>query len=177
MKIEFDIHGLTDLEQILTEEMPKNLRRGVLNRAGRGAMQRVADRMAQLAPYDPEDRDEDGRSLRDSMKVELATAKFARRLGIPRSEGVVVLAGPAPKGRRARAAAASLEHGTGERFRKSGASTGALPAQPYARPAADAEAENVLNDIAHRIAVEIDKAAVRWARRQARLAAKEAAGG
>ncbi len=169
MKIE--VRGLAGLERALKEELPKSTARGVLTRTGRKALQPIADRMAELAPYDPEDRDEDGQHLNETMRVQPAKAKLARALGVPRQSGVVLLAGPAPKGRRMRLVAQNLEYGTGERFHRSGKGTGALPAQPYARPAADSLDESAVETVKQELAKEIEKAKARIARKAARSAA------
>src|SRR3546814_1454919 len=83
--------------------------------------------MGQLAPYDPEDRDGDGKHLNETMKTQRVTAKRARgQARFDRSSGVPVMTGPAPEGKRARANAGWQEDGTVE-----------MSTKPYARPAAD----------------------------------------
>lgn len=176
MNITFKTEGFRELAEAL-DEFPKSARNTVLVNSARKALQPIADRMAELAPYDPDDRDENGVHLKDTMRVQRARAKLAREMGVTSKTGVVVLAGPAPKGRRLRTIALSLEEGTGERFHKSGKPVGSVPAQPYARPAADSLSGDAIDIVYNEMKVQMQKAAERIARKAARQAAKAARGG
>lgn len=168
------LQGFKELEEALVELETLTVKtttgRNVLKRAGTQALEPLRQRMSQLAPYDPEDRDGNGQHLKDTIRTQAANAKQARRIGTDRRSGVVLLTGPAPVGRRMRSAAASLERGTGERFHKSGKSVGFLPAEPYVRPAADQTSGQVIDGMTDLIVEQIGKAKERIARKAARKA-------
>lgn len=151
--------GFRELERDLAEELPKATARNVMKRAASNAMERVRDRMSELAPRDESDRDEDGQHLADTMATDAATAREARALGTSRQQGVVVLTGPAPVGKRARANAGWQEFGTVK-----------MTPNSYARPAADMEADAVIDDVRHELKKQIEKAKARIARKAARAA-------
>ena len=114
--------------------------------------------MAELAPYDPADKDGDGVHLRDSMRTQPVTAKRARgSVKFSRSTGVAVMTGPAPNGRLARANASFQEHGTVK-----------MSANLYSRHSSDAEGEAVIAEVSEELAAQIDKAKARIARKAAR---------
>lgn len=149
------ISGFKEFERALKEELPKATAKNVLWRAATNAMKRVEEGMAQKAPYDPNDRDGDGNHLRDTMKTE--RVKATRQQGSVRFDsrnGVEVRTGPAPKGKRARANAGWQEEGTAN-----------MPANAYARPTADAEQNNVIEDVRDELTVQIGKAKARIAKR------------
>jgi hypothetical protein len=149
--------GFKELERALAEELPKATARNAMTRAATEAMEPMRERMAQLAPYDPDDRDEDGQHLRDTMRTQTAKARQARAFGVDRQSGVVVMTGPAPVGRRARANAGWQEYGTVK-----------MGAKSYARVAADTEADAVIDGLGDALAKQIDKATARIARKAAR---------
>lgn len=152
------ISGFKELERALKEELPKATAKNALWRTAFKAMKRVEDGMAQKAPYDPNDRDGDGNHLRDTMKTE--RVKATRQQGSVKFDsrnGVEVRTGPAPKGKRARANAGWQEEGTVKQA-----------ANPYARPTADAEHNNVIDDVRDELAIQIGKAKTRIARRAAK---------
>jgi hypothetical protein len=129
----------------------------VLTRAGKAALEPVRQRMAELAPFDPLDRDDDGKHLNETMTTKPARARQARELGTTRQEGVVILTGPAPVGKRARSNAGWQERGTAK-----------MGAHPYARPAADMEGPNAVQSVRDNLASEIDKAKKRIAKKAAK---------
>jgi hypothetical protein len=151
------LEGFKELERALAEELPKATARNAMTRAATEAMEPMRERMAQLAPYDPDDRDEDGQHLRDTMRTQTAKARQARAFGVDRQSGVVVMTGPAPVGRRARANAGWQEYGTVK-----------MGAKSYARVAADTEADAVIDGLGDALAKQIDKAKARIARKAAR---------
>lgn len=120
-------------------------------------MEPLRERMAQLAPFDPNDRDEDGKHLNESMITKTAGAKLARQLGTARDAGVVVVTGPAPTGQRARSNAGWQERGTSK-----------MGAHAYARPAADAEGQKVIDSVKDHLADQIGKAKARIAKKAAK---------
>lgn len=155
MKVKLE--GFRQLEKALAEELPKATARSVLTRAGKAAMEPLRQRMAELAPFDPQDRDEDGNHLNETMITKAAGAKQARQLGTARQEGVVILTGPAPTGKRARSNAGWQERGTSK-----------MAAHAYARPAADAEGPNVIDSIRDHLTDEVGKAKKRIAKKAAK---------
>jgi len=64
-----------------------------------------------------------------------------------------------------------VEFGTGIRYTKSGKSVGASPALPFMRPAWEAGKNKVLDEFGVRLGLEIENAAKRIARKQAKLIA------
>lgn len=64
------------------------------------------------------------------------------------------------------------EFGTAQRHHKNGKSTGANPAFPFMRPAWEEDKFKILKDFSDMLWVEIEKEAVRIARRQAKLIRK-----
>jgi hypothetical protein len=118
--------------------------------------------MAQRAPYDPKDLDGDGKHLNETMKTQ--PAKATRQKGqvkFDKQSGVQVITGPAPEGKLARANASWQEFGTVK-----------MAPNSYARPTADAEADNVVNEVREELALQIDKAKARIARKAAKAGAK-----
>lgn len=156
-----DLKGFDGIEEALVElekvSGKTTTGRNVLTRAGTRALAGLRERMAELAPYDPNDRDGDGNHLNQTMRTQPAKAKLARAMGTDRRSGVVLLTGPAPVGKRARANAGWQERGTVK-----------MPANAYVRPAADSEGENAIKGLARLMAEEIEKAKVRMAKKAAR---------
>lgn len=161
MKVE--LSGFKGIEEALVELERLSGRttsgRGVLRRAGIEATAPLRDRMAQLAPFDPQDRDGDGNHLRDTMRTQQAKARLARKLGTDRKSGVVLLTGPAPVGRRARGNAGWQERGTVKQA-----------ANPYVRPAADAEGATVIENLTVELTKQVEKVKKRMVRRAAKRA-------
>src|SRR5690606_22545003 len=131
--------------------------RAALTRAGRRALAPLRERIAQLAPYDPQDRDGDGNHLNETIRTQPAKAKLARAMGTDRRSGVILLTGPAPVGKRARANAGWQERGTVK-----------MSANAYVRPAADSVGDKVIDELAVLIAEEIEKAKGRMIRKAAK---------
>lgn len=156
MKVQ--LKGFRELERALAEELPKATARNVLARTATNSIERIRVRMGQLAPRDANDRDGDGNHLADTMKTQPVTAKRARgSVKFDRSSGVAVMTGPAPVGKRARANAGWQEDGTVK-----------MTPQSYARPAADAEGQNVINEVRDELALQANKAKARIARKAAK---------
>lgn len=153
----FQIEGFRELERALVNELPKATARNTMRRAATESMEPMRERMGQLAPFDPNDRDGNGQHLRETMRTQTATARVAREIGTSRDAGVVVLTGPAPVGKRARANAGWQEYGTVK-----------MGAKSYARVAADTEAPVVFSRIKDALTKEIEKAKKRIARKAAK---------
>lgn len=152
----FKIEGLRELERELAE-FPKATARNILVRAGTEAIEPLRQAMADNAPYDPNDRDGDGKHLNETMVTRVAKAGQARRLGLARAQGVLLMTGPAPVGQRARANAGWQEEGTVE-----------MTPNPYARPAADSEGVPTIRRVKDALTGQIDKAKARIARKLAK---------
>lgn len=141
--------GFRELERALAEELPKATARNVLRRTAIGAMDRLKSRAQQLAPVG------DG-TLRDSITTKQAKAKRSKgSVKFDRSSGVEVLTGPT--GREEGGYAAFQEFGTVN-----------MPANPYMRPAADAEGQAVVEQVRDELAAQIEKAKERIARKAAK---------
>lgn len=152
----FKIEGLRELERQLAD-FPKATSRNILVRSGTEAIEPLRQAMASNAPYDEQDRDGDGKHLNETMVTRVAKAGQARRLGLERGRGVLLMTGPAPVGQRARANAGWQEDGTVD-----------MRPTPYARPAADSEGVATIRRVKDVLAAEIDKAKARIARKLAR---------
>lgn len=151
----FELSGFKELERVLAEDLPKATSRGVLVRAATKSMEPMRRRMGELAPYDEGDRDGDGNHLRDTMRTQMVRGKIAKSVGgFDRKTGVAVITGPAPVGKRARDNAGWQEKGTVK-----------MGANAYVAPAADAEAPTVIANIRGELALEVEKAVVRRAKR------------
>lgn len=151
------VEGFEELTRALAEDMPKATARNTTTRAAVEAMEPMREAMARNAPYDPQDRDEDGRHLNETMRTQPAKAAQMRAIGIDRRSAVAVLTGPAPVGKRARSNAGWQEYGTVE-----------MLSHPYARPAADSEHDAVFALVKEKLAAQIEKTAARIARKAAR---------
>lgn len=153
----WELKGFAELEKALATELPRTTARNTMVRAMTESMEPLKERMAQLAPYDPEDRDEDGQHLRDTMRTQSIKAGQMRKMGLNREAGAAVMTGPAPVGRRARANAGWQEYGTVK-----------MGAKSYVRVAADSEAGNVIEEFGEKLKAQIGKAKTRIARKAAR---------
>lgn len=157
-KITIRLEGFRELERALAEDLPKATAKNVLKRTAINSMEMVRQKMAQLAPFDPLDRDEDGNHLNETMKTEPAKARRQRgSVRFERSTGVQVMTGPAPVGKRARANAGWQEDGTVK-----------MAANPYARPAADSEGRAVVEFVKNELAFQIEKSKAKIANKLAR---------
>ncbi len=148
--VTFRLENFKELENALATEMPKATARNVLRRTGTNAMKRIEDREKQLVPVD------EG-VLRDSITTKPVKAARVSRTRFAASSGVEVATGPT--GRAEGGNAAWQEFGTVH-----------MPASPYARPAADSEGMNVIGDVRDELALQVNKA-------KARIAKKAAKGG
>jgi len=152
MKTTVRVEGLKQMREALLQ-LPKATGRNVVRRALRKAGEPMADAMKGRVPV------EEGH-LRNSIGVSTKLSKRQRTLHKKRSE-VEVFVGPGPD-----PAAHLVEFGSIHN-----------QARPYVRPAWDTRKLEALETVQKELAVEIDKAAQRLARKAARLAAKKAVGG
>lgn len=147
------VEGLAELSAGLAE-LPKATSRNVMRRVGRAALEPMAETARQNAPVDNND-------LRESIAVSTKAAGHARRTGRKRNE-VEVYMGPGGRG-----GAKAPPQGVLQEF-----GTRNHGPQPFMRPAWDAGKDDLLQAVADGLAPEIEKAAQRIARKQARLIAK-----
>jgi HK97 gp10 family phage protein len=147
------VEGLRDLDAALGQ-LGKATGRNVMRRAGRAALEPMAEAARRNAPV--EDRD-----LVEAIAVSTRAAGYARRTGRKRNE-VEVYMGPGGQGGGKAPPQGSLqEFGTKNHG-----------PQPFMRPAWDAGKDQALDDVKTALGAEIEKAAQRAARKQARLIAK-----
>lgn len=150
MKINLAAKGFAELERALAEELPKVTAQRTLTASATKAMKRIENRMTELAPEDEGD-------LKRSMKTAKVKAKRQRGGRYARSTGVEIQTGPAPTGKINRANAGWQEEGTVN-----------MRANPYARPAIDAEGPHVIAEVREVLKDKIEKAKARIARKAAR---------
>lgn len=162
MKISTKTEGFAGLEDALIELEKFSGRtttgKNAVQRGMRKAMRRIEVGMANRAPFDPEDRDEDGRHLNETMTTQKVKAK--RQRGSPkfsRQTGVELITGPAPRGKRARSNAGWQEDGTVK-----------MTPHPYARPTADSEGPKVIKDVAEELQDAVKKSLARVRKKAAR---------
>lgn len=165
--IRMELHGAKRLEAAL-RELPKRIGKGALRRALMKAAEPVAEDARQRVAV------RTGK-VRDSIQVSTKLSKRQRRRMKVNPGDVFAFVGAGPSRR-----AHLIEFGTGPRqHRKSGVDatgrsrtpgkpTGQVRPEPFMRPAWDANKEQVLDDFANLLWIEIEKAALRIARRQAR---------
>lgn len=146
-----EVRGFKELDAALGE-LPKATGKNVLKRVAIKAMARMEQGMSARAPR------EEG-TLAESMRTQAVKATRQRgQVRFDAKSSVEVITGPAPEGRMDRANAGFQEFGTVK-----------MGANSYARPTADSENENVVDDVRDMLGAEIDKAAARIARKAARV--------
>lgn len=149
MTVQVDVKGLKELEQALME-LPRSTAKGTVRRAAKKALQPMADKAASIAPDDPATGSED---LHRSIEVSHRTTWKAQKAG---RDEVKMFMGPNPKKMKRYASALVNEFGS---FKMS--------AQPYMRPAWDAEAMPTLDRLKDALWAEVKKSV---ARRRKRIA-------
>lgn len=151
MTTTFKLTGFKELERALVEELPKATAKSVLRRTGINAMKRIENRAKELAPRD------DG-ALIASITTKPVKAKRTSRTRYESQSGITIATGPTS--RRAD------DPGGNPAWQEFG--TVNMPANPYMRPAADSEIPAVLNDVRDELALQIEKARKRIARKAAK---------
>lgn len=151
MEVKVRVLGLSQLEQGLSE-LPRATGKNVLRRVLRQRGEPIAERARNLAPVDEGD-------LKDSIGVSTKLSRSQRRKRRKKA-AVEMFVGPGGHPQ-----AITQEFGTFFH-----------PPQPFMRPAWAAEKGSILEDLSSDLWTEIDKAAQRIARKQARLAKKNAGG-
>ncbi len=150
MKVKLE--GFRELERALAEDLPRATAKNTLRRAAVLAMARIEDRARDLAPKDEGNLAGDIKT-KNVRATRLAGGRYAR------STGVNVATGPVGR-----------EEGGNASFQENG--TVNQPAQPYMRPAADAEGPQVIQDIRQVLTEQIRKAKERIARKLAKQAGR-----
>lgn len=151
MNVTMKTDGFRELERQLAEELPRATAKNVLSRTAVKAMERIREKMVQLAPR------EEG-TLAESMKTQRVTARrMAGSVRFARSTGVEVMTGPAPAGKLDRSNASWQEDGTVK-----------MAPNAYARPAADSEGRAVVEDVKDELTLQINKAKARIAKKLAK---------
>lgn len=151
MEVKVRVLGLSQLEQGLSE-LPRATGKNVLRRVLRQRGEPIAERARNLAPIDEGD-------LKDSIAVSTKLSRSQRRKRRKKAT-VEMFVGPGTHPQ-----AITQEFGTWFH-----------PPQPFMRPAWAAEKGRILEDLSGDLWTEIDKSAQRIARKQARLAKKNAGG-
>ena len=151
MEVKVRVLGLSQLEQGLSE-LPRATGKNVLRRVLRQRGEPIAERARNLAPIDEGD-------LKDSIAVSTKLSRSQRRKRRKKAT-VEMFVGPGTHPQ-----AITQEFGTWFH-----------PPQPFMRPAWAAEKGSILEDLSGDLWTEIDKSAQRIARKQARLAKKNAGG-
>lgn len=147
MKIK--IEGFRELERALAEDLPRATARNTLRRTAVNSMARIERAAKSKVPVD------DG-TLRDSITTKNAKAqRQAGSVKFARSTGVEVMTGPT--GRQEGGYGAFQEFGTVK-----------MAANPFMRPAADTEGQNVIDEVRDELAAQIEKAKARIARKTAK---------
>jgi HK97 gp10 family phage protein len=174
------VEGLRELEASL-KQLPKATARNVLKRVLVKAGQPIAEQAARLAPDDPRTGAPDlHTSIAVSAKVrnDVGKAAFAKvlREGGSRDDAVSALRGARREAKGAGSFATMFIGPTVDSFYGKFQEFGTVKqaAQPFMRPAWDANKEGALATIRGELGAEIDKAAKRVAKRAARKAAKAA---
>ena len=154
----YEIDGLQELQTALLQ-LPKQLRRSVLTKALTTAAQPT---LALARANVPDSGVAHKNKLRDTLHVSTKLNKNQRRGRGRLADGVEVFIGStAPH-------AHLVEFGTAERYRKSGGSTGVMPAKPFLTQAWDATKGEALEILKLELWREMVKAARRLARRAAK---------
>ncbi len=161
MSLRVKLEGAAELDRALRELRTATARR-VAKRAMTKALEPVKAAAIAAAPVSSDDRHmADGITI--ASKLTRNQARKAEREG---KHLTLMFVGP-------RSPHAHLvEFGTAQRFRKrekwAGKSTGAMPPQPFMRPAWDENRDQVLEILMAELRVELDKAVARAARRAAK---------
>jgi HK97 gp10 family phage protein len=158
MSVKFKIEGAGDIERALAD-----LARGTAKGAARRAMKKTLQPVAQMAE-----------GLSGGKFKVAVTSKLSQRQakGARADRGrskLVMYVGPVQQDGSHAPHAHLVEFGTAPRFHvSSGKAVGAMPAQPFLRPAWDASTELMLATLRRAMKVEIEKTVERAKRKAAR---------
>lgn len=175
------VQGLGELESQL-EGLGRRLGRSVLERALRRASAPMLQRAKDFAPFQEGDLEGSLKIARQTISDpgkaafaatmqatgDVAQARTALRDAYRTQGGAVVDLVLGPDLADGGSHAHLVEFGTGPRYHKNGRYVGEMPAQPFLRPAFDAEAQPTMERLKPILMVEIEKAVQRRAARAAR---------
>jgi HK97 gp10 family phage protein len=156
------LHGARELKAAL-EALPKRVGKAVLRRALQKAAAPLEADVKQRASAISKRLGTDRISI--STKLSRRQRRGRKKVG---QNGAELFVG-AHSSRRGHAHL--IEFGTGPRYQKSGKYTGVMPAMPYFRPAWEANKGQMLSILQKALWQEIEKAAKRLAKRQAKAVA------
>lgn len=176
------VEGIEEFEAALND-LGRSLGRNVLERALRKAAQPMLQKAKDMAPRDEGDLEQSLKIARvtvsDPGKAafaatiqatgDQAAARAALREAYRTQGGAVVDLVLGPDLNDGGSTAHLVEFGTGPRYQDNGKFVGAMPADPFLRPAFDAEARPTIERLKPLLRAEIEKAVARRAARQARL--------
>jgi HK97 gp10 family phage protein len=157
------VEGLSELESAM-QELGKSMSKAVMRRAAKKALTPMIETARSIVQAQSSDSGGLAESLTVATKLSKRQAKQARRETKSYSE-TYAGAGALPH-------AHLVEFGTGERFTDSGKSTGAMPAEPFLRPSWDQHKAEMPQAVGRELWVELEKAASRKAKRDAKKAAQ-----
>jgi len=168
MAKQFKVEGLKELEVAL-RELPKATGKNVLRRTLKSAAQPFDASWRAKAGDNPKT---EGRDLKASggvsNKLNPRQKSLHKKMFRDDKAAVEMFAGPGP-----RTSAITEEFGTDERFHDDGASVGSVDPHPFVRPAWDETKMQVLDAVKDSLASEIEKAALRLARKAERRLPKK----
>lgn len=176
------VEGIEEFEAALAD-LGKRLGRSVLERSVRRAAAPMLNLAKEMAPHGEGDLERSLKIARitvsDPGKAafaatiqatgDTAAARAALRNAYRTQGGAVVDLVLGPDLNDGGSTAHLVEFGTGPRYQDNGKFVGAMPADPFLRPAFDAEARPTIERLKPLLRAEIEKAVARRAARQARL--------
>lgn len=164
--VKMKLEGVKDLMNAFNE-LPKRTGKSVIRRVLKNAAEPVVRDAKQFAM----DIREDG-TLIEGIAIGSRLSKSQRK-GRTKQGDVELFIGPGEQSPLAHL----FEFGTADRYTESGAFRGRMQPQPFMRPAWEKNKRLVLRKFSNEFGIEIEKAAKRIARKQARLLAKARAEG
>lgn len=165
MKVTVNLQGFQELEKALVEEFPKATSKNILTRTAKAALVPIMQSAKDHVGYD-EHRSRPGRHLRDRIDIKPVKAQRTSAKKFAKQSGVTVAVGPV----------SSRPYGPGGYAARHEFGTVNHPANPYMRSALDGNADKTFGIVRAELAVQIEKARVRIAKKAAKKA-KLAGGG
>lgn len=150
-RVTIQTYGFKELEKALVEELPRATAKNTTRRAAIEALKPLEEHEKQLVPVAQG-------VLRDSITTKPVKAKRVSRTRFASSGSIEVATGPTSR--------AADDPGGNAAWQEFG--TVKMPANPFARPAADAEGVPTVDRLREALTVQIDKAKARIARKAAR---------
>lgn len=149
--------GFKEMDEVL-RELAKGTAKGVARRAMKSALTPVLEAAQAAVPKGATGNLAAGLSITSKLNKNQSRAAMADRVG-----GLLTMyvGARSPHSHL-------VEFGSGPRVHKSGKAVGAMPAQPFLRPAWDSNTDQVLTILAAELRVQIEKTLARAAKRAAR---------